>query len=63
MTEPHYALTIAVITEGHVSTETWHITDELAAAIRAEFGEPVARQLVPIEMADEVIDDPRHVAL
>jgi hypothetical protein len=61
--EPHYALTIAVITEGHVSSETWHITDELAAAIRAEFGEPVARQLVPIAVVDEVIDDPRHVAL
>ena len=63
MPEPAYGLVITVVTEEHISTETWHITDELAESIRSELGEPAVRQMIPIAMADEVIDDPRHVAL
>lgn len=63
MVDPHHGLAITVVTEGHVSSEMWHITDELAAQIRTQLGEPVVRQMMPMAMLDEVIDDPRGVVL
>lgn len=61
--QPKTGLVITVLTAEHVSSETWHITPEIADALRAELGEPVVRQIVPIEVTDAVINDPRHVSI
>lgn len=63
MANPTIGLVITVMTEQHVSAETWYVTQPVADALRAELGEPAARQLVPIELTDAVIDDPRHIGL
>lgn len=60
---PHHSLSITVITDSHASVETWHIIGEMAAVLRAEFGEPIARQLVPLDAAEAFADDPRSVVL
>jgi hypothetical protein len=59
--EPHIGLTITTMAGAHITAETWRITPEVAAALRAQLGEPSTRQLVPVEAADAVIADVRHV--
>ena len=55
---------ITVITGDHVSAETWYdVPSEVLAELRERFGEPTVRQLVPVALAERMIDDPDHVAL
>lgn len=58
-----HGIVISTLTDEHVSAETWVVTEETAQQLRNMLGcEPDVRQLLPTEVADEMIDHPRHVA-
>jgi hypothetical protein len=63
MDERQVWLGITVITENHASSETWVVSSAFADALRADLGEPYACQLIPMDVAQAIIDHPQHVSV
>lgn len=63
MREPMYGIVVTVHTGEYVSAETWVVSADRVAVLRAELGEPVARQMTPVAMSEEMIADDRMMIL
>jgi hypothetical protein len=61
--ESMYGIVVTVHTGEHVSAETWVVSADRIAALRVELGEPVVRQMTPVAMTEEMINDDRMVIL
>jgi hypothetical protein len=52
------------MTDGYVASDTWNVDKEIWVELRRCFDAPPdASQMIPVELADELVADPRHVAV
>lgn len=59
----NYSISLNTITDKHVTTRTWLLSEEDYKFFEAGMvGEPDAEQIAPFELIDEMLDDGRHVA-
>jgi hypothetical protein len=61
-----FSVSVTTATDTHLSSQTWLVSEEKSNQIRQyfveQFGEPGAVQLIPLELADELVADNRHIA-
>lgn len=57
------SISINTLTGDYATADTWtDIPDGLIEELRHRLGEPTARQLIPVDVLDRVVDDPAMVA-